>query len=224
MLGRLGGHRQGEPLGAAEMAGEALLHQRHHRTRGLVGFELGRRRHLDSRGQSLAVLAVIVPAATGRLAVIEQQIVAPPHVAIEELHSQRAPAARPVTEIGGRAKKPRVGQDLDRAPGSVLPAAHVVEHAPFARLGHDDAGGRQVARGTDYLAAEGLRGWRHRRASRSAPTRRFRRAPARNAASRTGSGQSSFYGGAHRCTRAQPRRAAPCRGPGPTRPASAGSR
>ncbi len=64
-------------------------------------------------GEGLAVVGVIVPFATGRLAVVHKDIVAAAHFPIEELHAELLAGAGVPIELGGGREEVAVLEDFE---------------------------------------------------------------------------------------------------------------
>ena len=100
-----------------------------------VGRERARRPH-DTRAlgaEGGAIRQVEVPGAALGPPVLHEDSGLPPHLAVEELHSQLPAPGGVRGELLGRAQKVPVGPDLEARHG----AAKLLPHAPLARLDHD---------------------------------------------------------------------------------------
>ena len=139
LLGLVTRDRPAQCIERSEMVAEPVSDQLDDLLRHAIGGEFrafGRGKPVLWR---LAVLAVVIPLAARRFAVIlHQQSGLAPHLAIEELHPQFLAVVRPGIELGLRADEAVVAQDLDFTGELVRPLLHVLPHAPLACLDHAD--------------------------------------------------------------------------------------
>ena len=149
-----------EAVAGAEMIGETVTHEGDHVLGYGVGLEMRRGRRFHAGGQRLAVLGVEVPAALDGGAFVHQHAVAAAHLAVEELHPQRALALRPGAELPDGTQEARVGADLDIEAGCLVPGLHILVEPPFTALGGDDPGRLRACHGPHQFAAQALGvGW-----------------------------------------------------------------
>lgn len=148
--------RPGEAVHIAEMGAKAGGDQRHHLPRDGIRGEARRGGRHQALGQRRAVFGIEVPLPADGLVAFHQQAGLAAHLAVEEFHAVLLPPRCPGAEARQRTEEARVLPDLDRHAGGVLPALHVLQHAPFARMRCHDARGAMVCGGAQHLAAEGL--------------------------------------------------------------------
>ena len=128
-----------EALNATEMLAEPFGHESHDVLGDGVRGEIRRRRHFVLGRELLPVLRVEVPLFALGLGAVHKHVILAAHVAIEELHPQRAAALGPAAKLADGAEKAVVVADVHLAPRRFVPTPHVFQHAPFAGFGDDDS-------------------------------------------------------------------------------------
>ena len=145
------------------MVGEAPLHRVHHLAGDGVRRKAARLRDEVAGGQAPAVLGVEVPAPAGGRVAVHQDAGVAAHGAVEEFEAEllgrvgalaRALLPRPFPEPVEGADEAVVVADGDRQAGERFPTAHVLQHAPLAGVGADDARGAVARGGPRHLARE----------------------------------------------------------------------
>ena len=139
------------------MIGEPVPDQPQHVLRDVVGAETFGLRHEQVGLCGLAVVRIEIPfPALGRIAVHQQAGLAP-HLAIEILHAQLLAPVGPAFELGPRAHKTVVVQNVYRQAEAAGPSFHVVPDTPFPGFRHHNAFGIVAADGPFHLTGKRAR-------------------------------------------------------------------
>ena len=126
-------------LGSAEMRAETRADQCDHIARDLIRRKARRGGGCHACRQAGAVFGIVIPGAAGGFIAFHQQAGFAAHLPIEEFHPVLLAPLGPGAKARQVTDKAMIGANFDRQAERFFPSLHILQHAPFAGMGGDDA-------------------------------------------------------------------------------------